>query len=297
MGDAGQGGPVRLAILLASIAGLILVAFEANGGPEGASASHGTAAGHGVPGKIVALPSRRRLPLVVRRQIIPLRPSGAAAIKVAGSTYLIGGTRTSGGGSRAPVASVLRSVGGRRPTRVAKLPTAVTGAAAAVVGDRLYAIGGRMANGKATDEVQEYDIATEHSVIATRLPDPVSRASALTLDGFVYLLGGVRDGAPSTPILRFSPWRDSVARAGRMPVPTTGGATMATRSHRGYLVGTSIPGGTHLTFAITLRTPWVPASETRRCARGSNAQVGDRHRGRAGRYRPVSGRAGARYGC
>lgn len=253
--DAGQGGPVRLAILLASLAGLILLGFEASGGPEGASASHGTSAGHGVPGKIVALPSRRRLPLVVRRQIIPTRPSGAAAIKVAGSTYLIGGTRRSGRGSRVPVASVLRSVGGGRSIRVAKLPTPVTEAAAAVVGDRLYAIGGRMANGKATDEVQEYDIATEHSVIAARLPDPVSHAGALTLDGFVYLVGGVRDSALSTPILRFSPWRDSVARAGRMPVPAMGGAATATRSHRGYLVGASIPGASRLNFAITLRTP------------------------------------------
>ena len=253
--DAGQGGPVRLAILLASIAGLILMAFEASGGLEGASASHVASAGHGVPGKIIALPSRRRLPSVVRRQIVPPRPSGAAAIKIAGATYLIGGTRRSGRGSRVPVASVLRRIAGGPPTRVAKLPTPVTEAAAAVVGDRLYAIGGRLANGKATDEVQEYDIATEHSVIAARLPDPVTHASVLTLDGFVYLLGGVREGAPSTPILRFSPWRDTVARAGRMPVPAMGGAATATRSHRGYLVGARIPGAARLTFAITLRTP------------------------------------------
>jgi hypothetical protein len=76
--DAGQGGPVRLAILLGSIAGLIVLAVEGAGGPEGASASHGQTAGHGVPGKIVAIPSRRRLPLVVHRQIVPPRPSGGA---------------------------------------------------------------------------------------------------------------------------------------------------------------------------------------------------------------------------
>jgi hypothetical protein len=253
--DAGQGGPVRLAILLGSIAGLILMAFEASGGLEGASASHGTTAGQGVPGKIVAIPSRRRLPVVVRRQIIQPRPSGAAAIKVADATYLLGGTRRSGRGSRVPVASVLRSVRGGPSTRVAKLPTPVTGAAAAVVGDRLYAIGGRLANGKPTDEVQEYDIATEHSVIAAKLPGPVSRASALTLDGFVYLLGGARGGAPSTPILRFSPWQDTVAPAGHMPFPALGGAATATRSHRGYLIGASAAGGPRVNLVVTLRTP------------------------------------------
>jgi hypothetical protein len=253
--DAGRGGPVRLAILLASIAGLILVAFEARGGPDGASASHGASAGHGVPGKIVALPSRRRLPRVVRRQITPPRPSGAAAIKVAGATYLIGGTRRTGRGKRVPVASVLRGVGGGPPTRVAKLPTPVTGAAAAVVGDRLYAIGGRLANGRTTDEVQEYDIATEHSVIAANVPGPVSRASALTLDGFVYLLGGARGGAPSTPILRFSPWQDNVAPAGHLPFPVMGGAATATRSHRGYLIGASAAGASRVNLVVTLRTP------------------------------------------
>jgi hypothetical protein len=257
--DAGQGGPVRLAILLASIAGLIVVAFEASGGPEGASASHVPSAGHGVPGKIIAIPSRRRLPLVVRRHVIPSRPPGAAAINVAGSTYLMGGTRRNGR-SRVPVASVLRRVGRGPSTRVAKLPTPVTGAAAAMVGDRLYAIGGRLASGKPSDEVQEYDIATEHSVIAARLPDPVSGASALTLDGFVYLLGGARGGAPSKPILRFNPWRDTVATAGHMPLPAMGGTATATRSHRGYLVGASVPGAAGVIFVITLRTPHTNAS-------------------------------------
>jgi hypothetical protein len=257
--DAGQGGPVRLTILLASIAGLIVLGVKTASGPQGASASHGPIAGHGVPGKIVAIPSRRRLPFAVRRQTVPPGPSGAAAIRIAGETYLLGGTRKSSHGHRVPVGSVLRSAGGGPSTRVAKLPTPVTGAAGAAVGDRLYAIGGRLANGKPSDEVQEYDIATEHSVIAARLPDPVSHASALTLDEFVYLLGGVRGGAPSRPILRFSAWRDTVAPAGHMPVPTMGGVATATRSHRGYLVGASVPGASRVTFVVTLRTPHTNA--------------------------------------
>jgi len=48
-------GPVgqTLAILLGSIAGLIVLGVK-TAGPEGASASHGPSAGHGVAGKIVA---------------------------------------------------------------------------------------------------------------------------------------------------------------------------------------------------------------------------------------------------
>jgi len=254
MGDVGQGGPVRLAILLASLVGLIVLGIKTNG-PEGASASH--ASGHGAPGKIIAVVSRRRVPFVVRRQVVPPPTSGAAMIKVAGATYSLGGTHPSGTGKRVPDATVLRTVAGGPPTRVARLPTPVTEAAAAVVGDRLYAIGGRLASGKPSDEVQEYDIATERSVIAARLPEGVERASALTLDGYVYLLGGAATGGPTASILRFDPWRDRVARAGRLPVRTTGGAAAAVRARRGYLVGASVPGASRLNFVLTLRAPAV----------------------------------------
>jgi len=105
MGDAGQGGPVRLAILLVSIAGLIGLGVQTARGPDGASASHGSSAGHGVPGKIIAVVSRRRVPVVVRREVIAPRASGAAAIRVAGSIYLLGGTRRSAPGSRVSFAA------------------------------------------------------------------------------------------------------------------------------------------------------------------------------------------------
>jgi hypothetical protein len=294
MGDVGQGGPVRLSILLASIAGLIVLGIK-TAGLEGASASH--ARGHGVAGRIVAVASRRRVPAVVRRQVAMTPASGAAAIRVAGATYLLGGTRRSPRGNRVPVASVLRTVGRGRPTRVARLPTPVSGAAAAVVGDRLYAIGGRLASGRLSDEVQEYDIATERSVIAARLPKGVARSSALTLDGFVYLLGGERSGGPTGSIMRFDPWRDSVSRAGHLPVRAMGGAAAAVRSRRGYLVGAGVPGAPRLNFVITLRAPLKTVSGTPPCARASTARAGDRRRGRVARCRRGSAQAGGRCGC
>jgi hypothetical protein len=294
MGDVGRGGPVRLAILLASIAGLAVLGIK-SAGLEGAAASH--APGHGVAGRIVAVASRRRVPTVVRRQVALPPASGAAAIKVAGATYLLGGTRKTPSGKRIPVASVLRSVGRGPPIRVARLPAPVTGAAAAAVGDRVYAIGGRLASGKLSDEIQEYDIATERSVIAARLPKGVARSSALTLDGFVYLLGGETSGGATASIVRFDPWRDSTSRAGHLPVRATGGAAAAVRSRRGYLVGASVPGAPRLNFVITLRAPLKTVSGTLPCARASTARAGDRRRGRVGRCRRGSAQAGARCGC
>jgi hypothetical protein len=255
MGDTGQGGPVRLAILLASAVPLIVLGVQTSGGLQGASASHGPVARSGAAGRIIAVVARRRVPLVVRRQIMAPRASGVAAINVGGATYLMGGMRQTLQGRRAPVGSVLRTVGGGPPTRVAKLPTPVTGAAVAAFGPRLYAIGGRLANGSASDLIQEYDIATEHSVVAAHLPKPLSRTAALTLDGYVYILGGETGGRATTSILRFNPWRNAVFPAGRLPVRATGGAAAAVRLRRGYLVGASIPGASRVNFAITLRAP------------------------------------------
>jgi hypothetical protein len=262
MADAGQGGPVRFGILLASLALLALVAFKTVNGTEGASASR--AAGHGTPGWVIAVPARRRIPSAVRRQVALPRDRGSASIRVASGTYLLGGTRLGPRGHRVPVASVLRSVGRGPAERVAKLPTAVVGAASAVVGDRLYAIGGRLADGRPSREVQEYDIATERSVVAARLPKPLWHASALTLDGYVYVLGGATGGGPTASILRFDPWRDAVSRAGHLPDRATGGVAAAARLRRGYLIGARVPGTGRINFAITLRGPVGVASRPRR---------------------------------
>ncbi len=289
MRDAYEGGPVRFVVLLASIAILVVIGVKTVHGTEGASASR--AAGHGMPGHIVAIAVRRPIPRTVRRQVALPQVRGSAAIRVAGATYLLGGVHRGADGRRRPVASVLRTVGRGAPTRVAKLPMPVSGAAAAVVGDRLYAIGGRLASGKLSREVQEYDVATERSVIAARLPKALRHTSALTLDSYVYVLGGETRSGPTATILRFDPWRDAVSRAGHLPVRASGGAAAATRLRRGYLVGARVPGAGSLSFEITLRAPLSAVSRSKRgrsrtpesrSPGSSAAGPGGRRRGSAG---------------
>jgi hypothetical protein len=245
---------VRLSILLGSLASLLLIAVHTIGGS--ASAGHRLAMARN-PGKIVAVAARRPLPVRVRRQLAVAPAPGPATVRTSRATYLLGGTRRVAEGHQVPVASVLRRVGGGRPTRVAKLPVAVTDAAGAAVGDRIYALGGRLASGVPSNLIQEYDVATERAVIAGRVPQPVTDGAALTLDGFEYLLGGLVDGSPTRQIVRFDPMRGTAVLAGRLPVPASGGMAAAARSRRGYLVRATAPGAGRLNFVISLRSPWT----------------------------------------
>ena len=252
MAGAGDGGPVRLAILVASIVGLVVLGVRTAGGPQGASASRRAAARDHPAGKLVAIAARRALPLSVRRQLAPPRAAGVATVRTSHGTYLLGGMRRGPKATRVPVASVLRALGHGPPTRVAKLPVPVTGAAGAVVGDKVFALGGRLGNGRPSDLIQEYDVATERSVIAAKLPEPVTDSTALTLDGFVYLVAGLVNESPTRAIVRFDPLRATAVLAGHLPVPASGGVALASRSRRGYLVGARVPGAEPLDFELTL---------------------------------------------
>jgi hypothetical protein len=250
VGDSGQGGPVRLAILLCSILGLVVIGIKSTGGASGAPSG---GAGQGRPGIILAVPVRGAIPSLASQRLAAL-PSkrGAAAVDVGGATYLLGGTQRTARGTK-PVGSVIRKAGNQPPTRVAKLPTPVTDAAAAAVGDRLYAIGGRLSDGNPSNEIQEYDIATEHSVIAARLPVPVSNSAAIAMDGYVYLLGGQTSAGPSATVYRFSPWVDAVAPGGRLLQPLSGGRAVTVRPHSGFLVGASGPGSSGVAYSLLLK--------------------------------------------
>jgi hypothetical protein len=209
MAGSGEGGPVRLAILIGSLAGISLIGFHTLS--EGASASHLFAGGRG-PGKIVALAPRRALPRSVRRALAapPVRPR-------------------------------------------LKLRVSVKAAATATLGETTYVLGGVRASGRPTDLIQSYVPRTHRSRVVGRLPRPVTHGAALTLDRFVYLLGGVTGGSPTRAIVRFSPGRRTVVLAGHLPVPARGGVPVASRSRRGYLVGAKVPGAAPLDLEITLR--------------------------------------------
>jgi hypothetical protein len=178
---------------------------------------------------------------------LPSPLSDLSAIPVGGAAYVVGGFD----GQR-PSASVFQTTDGRAFTRVARLPTPVRYAAAATFGDKIYTFGGELADGSDTNAIQEYDIATEHSVVAGHLVAPISHASAVTIDGTIYLLGGRVHGAATDRILRFDPTRNVGVPAGHLPQPVFDGAATTYRG-RAFLLGGLGSAASSLDSVIELR--------------------------------------------
>ena len=187
-------------------------------------------------------------PGAVARQIgrLPDPVSDLSAVEAGGAAYLVGGYD-----GQTPVASVLRTTDGRGFTRVGRLPTSVRYTTVAAIGDRIYAFGGELAGGADTDAIQEYEISSARTLTAGHLPDPLSHASSVVLNGSIYLLGGRRNGAASDRILRFDPSGNIAVRAGRLPAPVFDAAA-GTVSGVGYLVGGIGAAGTSLDSIIVV---------------------------------------------
>jgi Kelch motif protein len=177
---------------------------------------------------------------------LPEAVSDLSAVVVGRAVYIFGGFN-----GTTPSPSVLRTTDGRTFTRVARLPVPVRYAAVAATQDKIYVFGGELASGRDTSDIQEYDIATERSVIAGHLSEPVSHASAVSLDGGLYLIGGRRAGGASDRILRFDPRRNVALPAGRLPVPVFDGAARTYGDHA-YLVGGLGPKTSPLDTVISL---------------------------------------------
>jgi N-acetylneuraminic acid mutarotase len=88
-------------------------------------------------------------------------------------------------------------------------------------------------------------------VIAGHLPAALSHASAVTLDGTIYLIGGRVQGAASGRIFRFDPTGNRVLPAGHLPRPVYDGAAGTYRG-RAYVVGGLGSGGAALDKVMVL---------------------------------------------
>lgn len=118
----------------------------------------------------------------------------------------------------------------------APMPQPRTEVTAAVVGGRIYVIGGFDGFGRTTATVQIYDLQANAWTMGPPLPQPVHHAMAVTLDGRVYVVGGLT-GLRLLPterafVLDGGAWRPIAS----LPEPV-GAAGIAVLEDRIHIVG------------------------------------------------------------
>jgi N-acetylneuraminic acid mutarotase len=96
--------------------------------------------------------------------------------------------------------------------------------AVAAVGGRLYVFGGQALTGPSAGQpvatIQVVNLATHAVTMAGRLPVPLAGATAVTLGGHVFVVGGDRGaGTTSGAVWAFDPSTLAVSTAGQLRVP------------------------------------------------------------------------------
>jgi hypothetical protein len=189
---------------------------------------------------------------------LPKPRSDLVAATIGARTYVLGGYD-----GTTPDPTVLETTDGRAFKTVAHLQVPVRYPAVAVAGNTIYLFGGETASGRPTDAVQAIDPGAGTAQVAAHLPQPLDHASAVSLGGRIYVLGGTAGDAPTDRILSFDPASRTVRAAGTLPAPVSNAAA-ATAGGSGYLIGGLGRGGAPLDSVVrlSLRTVTAPTPPT-----------------------------------
>jgi RNA polymerase sigma factor (sigma-70 family) len=109
---------------------------------------------------------------------------------------------------------------GGKWTEKAEKPMATMGAYSAVVGGRIYVIGGSNNNRESFTAVEEYDPAMDTWEIKADMPDGRGMGSASAVNGKIYVIGGWRSliaGNPVWTVEEYDPATDTWKRKADMP--------------------------------------------------------------------------------
>jgi hypothetical protein len=162
---------------------------------------------------------------------LPTPRSDLAALTIGKRAYVLGGYD---GVSLSKPVLVTRD--GSRFATLADLAVPVRYPAVAATGQSIFIFGGETAAGTATDAIQEVDVGTGRVRVVGHLPTALDHASAATLAGSPYLMGGDINGSPTDRIWRFDPGTHVVHGAGKLP-RAVADAPAATVGDTAYLVG------------------------------------------------------------
>lgn len=201
---------------------------------------------------------------------LPASRSDLAAVTVGKTVYLVGGH-----GNAGYARAVLATSDGRHFRTVGLLPVPVRYPGVAVAGGYLWVFGGLTPHGPVAD-VQRVNVRTGQARLAGRLPRPLEAAAAFSVDGTIYLAGGLTTGgaqrraagtSPSTSLVtssavrRFDPGEWSFPVVGRLPVPVSHAGVTVVRG-TAYLVG-GLDGARTVSAITVFRLVHVPGETAR----------------------------------
>ncbi len=168
---------------------------------------------------------------------LPVARSDLAAATLGARAYVIGGFD-----GTSLVRDVLETSDGTHFHVAGELAQPVRYAAVAALGGAIYVVGGELGtaesadSGGTTTDIQRFDPATGHSAVVGHLPLPLGHASALVLQGQLFVLGGRSGATLSDRVWRIDPATGAVAAAGTFPFPRSDAATVILGG-RGWLIG------------------------------------------------------------
>ncbi|HEY3960646.1 MAG TPA: hypothetical protein VGL68_09060 [Solirubrobacteraceae bacterium] len=162
-------------------------------------------------------PGDERVSLVGR---LPHPASDLAVTAIGGTAYIVGGYD----GKRA-LDTILSWHPGGSPALVGRLPERLRYAAVAAVDAKVIILGGSTEKGSSR-AILSFDPTTGLVKQVGSLPSPLTHASAASLNGAVYLIGGrgSASGSQTTSILAVDPRDGRVRRAGTLARPLSDAA-------------------------------------------------------------------------
>jgi YVTN family beta-propeller protein len=191
---------------------------------------------------------------------LPVPRSDLSAAVVGSRAYVLGGFD-----GTSLVRTILATSDGIHFRDVGLLPQPVRYAAVAVAGGVIWVVGGQLGTGESTavggqtNDIQTFDPTTGRSAIVGHLPVTLGHASAVALDGQLFVLGGRTGTVLSDRIWRIDLSTGQAIAAGTLLSPRSD-AGVAVIGSRAWLIGGESTGPTApLATAVALEL--VPSSQ------------------------------------
>ena len=161
-----------------------------------------------IPSQPIVVPARWQ-----SSTALPEPRTGMGATTYAGNFYLIGGQTAAGISSDVfaydPILQTWIAVAGK--------PTAVMDIQAALIGERIYVPGGKVAQEQTTRALEVYDPRQDEWETRAVLPTPVSAYALTAYEGKLYLFGGWDGQNYSKSVYRYDPELDQWERQTDLP--------------------------------------------------------------------------------